>query len=175
MMHEAWGEEWGSGREVMPAEYEPMASQYLTKNYQRESWHINSLRWDGKRLHGSARIEGYSPSATDRDRFHLSIFAARIMDAQFSIMGLHLAMGLPVKTSEVWQLSRVERCVAAITDPDDVRFEILIAPRRPVAGRLLATIETRVLDRFGGLFTFSSKVMMELPSGYTEAGHGHNE
>lgn len=174
-MREAWGEEWSSGREVMPDEYGPMASQYLREQYQREVWHINSLHWDGKVLHGSARLEGHSTSPTDHDRFHLSIFAARMMDAQFWICGLHLAMGLPVKTSEVWQLSCVERCVAAITDPDDVRFEISITPRRPVAGRLLASIETRVLDRFGGLFTFSSKVMMELPSGYTEAGHGHNE
>lgn len=147
-------------REVEPSEYWPIASEYLRHDRRNEAWQINRIVWDGDLLTASARLEGHSPSKTDGNRFHLSIFAAREMEAQLAIIGFHLKLGLRRKTTEVWVLECHEVCSRAITRADDVRFEIRISTRLTSSGKILADCQSRVWDEAGGEIRLAIKRMM---------------
>lgn len=135
---------------VPSARYQPLMSTYLSNGRRQEVWYINWIEWDGDVLRASARLEGWASSATDNNRFHLSIYAAREIDAQLSIIGMHLRLGLPKKTAEVWLLKCVENCEAAITTPEDVRFEMSFRFRRSQSGKLLSERLGRIYDQAGG-------------------------
>lgn len=45
-------------RTVLPCEYEPISSSYLSADRRLEKWHINHIEWDGQVLRASARLEG---------------------------------------------------------------------------------------------------------------------
>lgn len=138
-------------RTVLPCEYEPISSSYLSADRRLEKWHINHIEWDGQVLRASARLEGARGSATDGQRFHLSVFSAREIDAQFAIIGLHLKLGLKRKTAEVWLLRGEEICSAAITDPDDVRFEMSFQLRLSSSGKILCERKCLITDAHQGL------------------------
>lgn len=140
---------------VLPARYEPLMSAYLKDRRQIEHWHLNWVEWDGRQLRASARLEGWRASSTDGHRFHLSIFSAREMDAQLAIIGMHLKLGLSRKTAEVWLLKCTEDCRAAITDPDDVRFEMRFELRRSGSGKILSQRECVISDKSGGQILIS--------------------
>lgn len=151
MEHEWSGDKVCSGeKRVQPERYEPLMSPYLRDGRRNEVWHINWIEWDGHALRASARLDGGAGSGTDGGRFHLSIFSAREMDAQLSIIGLHLKLGLSSKTAEVWLLECTEQCLVAITDPQDVRFEMHYRLRRSASGKLLTQRSSRISDAQGG-------------------------
>lgn len=143
-------------REVGVDEYAPLMSDYLKSGRQREQWYINWIKWDGTKLQASARIEGYSRSKTDNDRFHLSIFAAREMEAQLGIIGMHLKLGLAHKTTEVWLLRCIEECTYPITDPVDIQFEIKLNLRKPKSKKILGRGESCISDVHGGLIRLNT-------------------
>jgi hypothetical protein len=130
--------------------YQPLMSTYLSTGRRQEVWHINWIEWDGEILRASARLEGWVTSKTDNNKFHLSIYAAREIDAQLSIIGIHLKLGLSEKSAEVWLLKCVENCSAAITTPEDVRFEMNFRFRRSQSGKLLSERLSRIYDQAGG-------------------------
>lgn len=130
--------------------YQPLMSTYLSTGRSLEVWHINWIEWDGETLRASARLEGWMTSKTDNHKFHLSIYAAREIDAQLSIIGIHLKLGLPEKSAEVWLLKCVENCNAAITTPEDVRFEMSFRFHRSQSGKLLSERLGRIYDLAGG-------------------------
>jgi hypothetical protein len=135
---------------VSPARYQPLMSSYLSSGRKQEVWHINWIEWDGEVLRASARLDGWSKSETDDNKFHLSIYAAREIDAQLSIIGIHLKLGLTKKSAEVWMLKCEENCESAITMPDDVRFEMSFRFRRSKSGKLLSERLGRIYDQAGG-------------------------
>jgi hypothetical protein len=147
-------------RTVQPSEYEPISSSYLSADRRHESWHINRIEWDGRVLRASARLEGTKGSATDGHRFHLSVYSARAMDAQFAIIGLHLKLGLTRKTAEIWLLRCDEICSAAITDPDDVRFEMSFQLRLSSSGKILCERKCRITDAHQGLIQLNVLSLM---------------
>lgn len=149
------------GVSIVPAnQYEPLMSSYLTHARRQEQWHINWIRSDGAGLKASAKLTGWQTSKTDGDRFHLSIFAAREMDAQLAIINLHLQLGLASKCAEVWLLKSTEECVAPITHPDDVRFDMRSTLRRSSSGKIFTERVCEISDERGGLFKLSSCGMM---------------
>lgn len=152
-----------ASREVMPDEYWPLASDYLRNGRRNEEWSINRIDWDGEILRASCRLEGYAVSKTDQNRFHLSIFAAREMEAQLAIIAIHLKLGLKRKTTEVWVLECAEKCIRAITTPTDVRFEIQLETERTSSGKSIATCQSRIWDAPGGEITLRIKRLMALP------------
>ena len=85
------------------------------------------------------------------------------MDAQFGIIAMHLAAGLREKRTEVWQIKCVEICRKAITDSENVRFEIRIAARAPKMGQVFVSVRSSITDQFGGLFELTSTVVMRQP------------
>ena len=99
-------------------------------------------------------------SQTDNNKFHLSIFSAREIDAQLAIIGIHLKLGLPDKSAEVWLLKCVENCSSAITTPDDVRFEMSFRFRRSQSGKLLSERAGRIFDLSGGQIQLSTLALM---------------
>lgn len=137
-------------RRLLAQEYEPLMSDYLRFEKKREDWQINWIEWDGETLRASARLAGWSGSNTDGGRFHLSIYSAREMDAQLSIIGLHKKLGLRKKTAEVWLLRGVEECRAPITDPDDIRFERTSTLKKTSKGKILTQGHCRISDSRGG-------------------------
>lgn len=140
--------------------YEPLMSTYLSTERRQEIWFINWVEWDGKVLRASARLEGCSYSQTDNNKFHLSVFSAREIDAQLAIIGIHLKLGLPDKSAEVWHLKCVEDSRAAITTPEDVRFEMSFRFRRSKSGKLLSERSGRVFDLAGGEIQLSGLGLM---------------
>jgi hypothetical protein len=140
--------------------YEPLMSSYLQTAKRLEHWHINWIRWDGLGLKASARLTGWQTSKTDDNRFHLSIFSAREMDAQLAIINLHLKLGLTSKSAEVWLLKSTEKCVSPITNPDDVRFEMKSSLRRSSSGKVFSDRVCEISDDRGGLFSLTSLGMM---------------
>ncbi len=150
-------------REVLPGEYWPMASEYLRNGRRDEVWHINRIECDGQMLRASARLEGYAPSKTDNNKAHLSIFSAREMDAQFAVIGIHLALGLKQKTAEVWLLRGEEECARAITDLDDVRFEMRFSTRKTSSGKTLIDRVCEIADTSGGLIRLKTTEMLSQP------------
>lgn len=149
-----------SEQRVTPERYEPLMSDYLRHVRRREVWHINWIEWDGATLRASARLEGWEGSGTDGNRFHLSIYAAREMDAQLSIIGLHLKLGLSRKTAEVWLLKCTEEALAAITDPEDVRFEMDYRLRCTSSGKVLSERRARISDSRGGDIRIEGRGLM---------------
>lgn len=147
-------------REVLPDEYLPISSEYLRSGRRNEVWTINWVRWDGQVLRASARLDGWQGSQTDANRFHVSIFAAREMDAQLAIIGMHLKLGLSRKTAEVWLLKSSEECLAAITVPEDVRFEMQFAFRKTSSGKLLTERHSTITDERGGKMKLVSHGLM---------------
>lgn len=145
---------------VSPARYLPLMSTYLSSGRKQEVWHINWIEWDGNVLRASARLEGWATSVTDNNRFHLSIYAAREIDAQLAIIGMHLKLGLPTKTAEVWLLKCVENCATAISTPDDVRFEMSFRFLRSKSGKLLSERLGRIYDQAGGEIRLNSLGLM---------------
>lgn len=141
-----------AGRRIMPEEYMPMTSEYLRIGRRPEIWHINWVEWNGHKLLASTRLEGGVPSKTDNNRFHVSILAAREMEAQLAIIAIHLKLGLSEKKTEVWNLETNEVCKSAITDPNDVRFAIDVITKTTSKGKTLALINSTISDQFGGLF-----------------------
>lgn len=135
---------------VSPAQYEPLMSEYLLRGKRLEQWHLNWIDWDGVVLSASARLQNFSVSPTDGSRFHLSIYSAREMEAQLAIVGLHLRLGLERKTAEVWLIKCTEECVAPITNPDDVRFEMQFQLRRSKSGKILSRRTSLISDAGGG-------------------------
>ncbi len=152
-----------AAREVTPDEYWPLTSTYLRDERKKESWHINRIEWDGEVLRASARLEGCIPSVTDGSRSHLSIFSAREMDAQFAIIGIHLKMRLARKTSEVWLLRCEEECMRAITNLEDVRFEMRISTRVTSSGKIFIERECVITDDLGGEIRLRTKALMPQP------------
>lgn len=148
------------GREVAPAEYLPMSSEYLRSGRREEVWRINWVRWDGEMLRSSARLGGWQGSETDGNRFHVSIFAAREMDAQLAIIGMHLKLGLPRKTAEVWLLKCTEECLSAITEPEDVRFEMRFSFRKTSSGKVISDRCSEITDVRGGKIKIESRSLM---------------
>ena len=150
-----------TGKNRVSAErYQPLMSTYLSRGRRQEVWCINWIEWDGEVLRASARLEGWVTSKTDNNRFHLSIYAAREIDAQLSIIGMHLKLGLPEKSAEVWLLKCVEDCSAAITTPEDVRFEMSFRFRRSQSGKLLSERSGRIYDQVGGEIRLSVLALM---------------
>ena len=145
-----------TSRLVLPEEYEPISSSYLQFDRRHESWQIRHIEWDGQILRASARLEGAKGSPTDGHRFHLSVYAAREMDAQLAIIGLHLKLGLKRKTAEVWLLRCEEICKAAITDPDDVRFEMRFDLRLSSSGKILCERQSVITDAGQGLIRLNT-------------------
>jgi hypothetical protein len=146
---------------ILAEQYEPMMSDYLRCEKKREEWKINWIEWDAPTIRASARLEGWSGSKTDQGRFHLSIYSAREMDAQLSIISLHLRLGLSRKTAEVWLLKCTEECRAPITDPDDIRFERLSKLRKTSKGKVLTEGHCRISDRRGGEIVLNLMGLME--------------
>lgn len=140
--------------------YEPLMSSYLQTAKRLEQWHINWIRWDGSSLKASARLTGWQTSKTDDNRFHLSIFSAREMDAQLGIISLHLELGLTSKSAEVWLLKSTEKCISPITNPDDVRFEMKSSLRCSGSGKVFSSRACQISDDRGGLFSLTSVGMM---------------
>lgn len=136
---------------VLPGDYEPLMSDYLISGRREERWVINWMRWDGDTLRASCRLDGAYVSKTDGNRSHLSVYAAREMDAQLGIILMHLKMGSSQKTSEVWLLKGGESCKAPIKDLTDVRFEKTMSLRSTSSGKLLTTSHASITDRTGGL------------------------
>jgi hypothetical protein len=159
-MYEPMNSKLMKARTVLPSEYEPISSSYLSADRRHESWHIQHIEWDGEVLRASARIEGAKGSATDGRRYHLSVYSAREMDAQFAIIGMHLKLGLTRKTSEVWLLRCEEICTAAITDPDDVRFEMSFQLRLSSRGKILCERKCRITDAHQGLIQLNVLALM---------------
>ena len=150
-----------SDKHRVPAQrYAPLMSAYLSTGRKQEVWFINWVEWDGDLLRASARLEGWSSSQTDNNKFHLSIFSAREMDAQLAIIGIHLKLGLPDKSAEVWHLKCEENSRAAITTPDDVRFEMSFRFRRSQSGKLLSERTGRIFDLAGGEIQLSGLGLM---------------
>lgn len=147
-------------REVLPDEYLPMSSEYLRSGRRNEVWSINWVRWDGEVLLASARLDGWQGSETDASRFHVSIFAVREMDAQLAIIGMHLRLGLARKTTEVWLLKCAEECLAALTVPDDVRFEMRFSFRKTSSGKLIYERMSEITDARGGMIKLTSNGLM---------------
>jgi hypothetical protein len=141
-------------------EYEPLMSDYLRFGRRQEQWHINWIKWDGVVLQASARLEGWVGSGTDGNQFHLSIFAAREMEAQFGIVGMHLKLGLHQKTTEVWLLKCVEECESSITDSTDVRFEMRFNLRKLKDGKVFGKSESNISDARGGLIRLSTRAIL---------------
>lgn len=151
-------------RRVPAAEFGKISSEYLSSDRRNESWKINRIDWDGSTLYGEASLNGYTQSKTDNGRFHLSIYAAREMEAQFAIIGIHLAANLTEKTTEIWQLTCREKCLSAITNPNNIHFETKISIKNPRCGKLLTKVLTRITDNNGGLFEIDTKAYLDLPS-----------
>lgn len=145
---------------VSALRYEPLMSSYLSTGRKQEVWLINWIEWDGELLRASARLEGWSSSKTDNNRFHLSIFSAREIDAQLAIIGIHLKLGLPEKSAEVWHLRCEENSRAAITTAEDVRFEMCFRFRRSQSGKLLSERAGRIFDLAGGEIQLSALGLM---------------
>jgi hypothetical protein len=140
---------------VAPSRYEPLMSSYLSTARRLERWHFNWIKFDGFALTASARLDGWQASATDGNRFHLSIFSAREVDAQLAIISLHLKLGLTKKSAEVWLLKCTQECVVPITNAEDVRFEMSSTLRRSSNGKILTERVCTVSDDRGGLFKFA--------------------
>lgn len=145
---------------VLPDEYLPLSSEYLRSGRRKEVWSINWVKWDGEVLHASARLDGWQGSEADGNRFHVSIFAAREIDAQLSIIGMHLKLGLKRKTAEVWLLKSAEECLAPITVPDDVRFEMRFSFRKTSSGKLITERVSEISDAHGGMIKLTSHGLM---------------
>ncbi|MFM7024490.1 MAG: hypothetical protein ACKOWC_00290 [Limnohabitans sp.] len=144
-------------------------STYLLSTKSLERWYVNWIEWDGDVLRASARLEGWTPSATDGQRFHLSIFSAREMDAQLAIIGLHLKLGLQRKTAEVWLLKSTEECLAPITNPDDVRFEMRFRMHRSGRRRIVTERLGDIRDDRGGHFHLDTRGLMPWNEAWGEA------
>lgn len=141
-------------RVISPAEYEPMMSDYLRSGCHQEAWSVNWIEWENGLLRASCRLNGVRPSHTDHGRYHVAVYPAREMDAQLGIIQIHLMLGLPQKTSEVWLLKCTEECLSPVTDPLDVRFEQSMTLRRTRSGKVLSEHFSSVTDAKGGLMKF---------------------
>ncbi len=147
-------------RRILPNEYEPLCSEYLRNVRRQEFWSINWIDWDGDTLTASALLDSGVPSSTDNNRIHVSIFAAREMEAQLAIIGIHLKLGLKRKTSEVWFLEGHQVCKTMITDPRDVHFQISISVRPTSSRKTLISVASQITDRFGGHFAINTVRLM---------------
>lgn len=145
---------------LKPEQYVPLMSEYLLNSKKSETWHINWVEWDGKVLTASARLDGWTASATDGNSFHLSVYSARELEAQLGIIGLHLRLGLYKKCAEVWLLKCTEECFAAITNPEDVRFEMEFLLRRSQSGKIISERKSRIFDSAGGRIGLSILSLM---------------
>lgn len=154
---------------VAPAQYEPLMSEYLRCGKRLEQWHLNWIDWDGEVLSASARLQDFAVSPTDSSRFHLSIYSAREMEGQLAIVGLHLRLGLERKTAEVWLIKCTEECVAPITNPDDVRFEMQFQLRRSKSGKIVSRRMSLISDAGGGCIRLDALSLMPWHQGLGEA------
>jgi hypothetical protein len=140
---------------VAPARYEPLMSDYLSKHKADERWTIKRIDWDGTTLKAHVCLTGWTSSETDSNRFHVSIFSLREIDAQLGIIGLHLKLGLERKTAEVWLLKCIEECRKAIRDPDNVMVSMTFDIRPTTSGKLLSERRSTITDPYGGLIDLS--------------------
>lgn len=153
---------------IAPARYEPLMSSYLAHHKANERWVINTIDWDGTTLNAHVSLIGWRNSETDENRFHVSIFSIREIDAQLGIIGLHLKLGLEQKTAEVWLLKCVEECRKAIRDPNNVMVSMTFDIRSTKSGKLLSERRSTITDPNGGHIDLS--FVTYLPQDFPEFG-----
>jgi hypothetical protein len=147
----------GTAIALKKADYEKLLSPYLQEGRKRESWRIDQVVIDDKRLTAMVSMRSTYVSGTDRHGFHLTIFSTLEFLSQLMIIFTHTWAGLAAKTREAWMLESTTRSRRAIRDPEAIRVEMNVRSIRRRGENIYCVADFQVTDKLGGLFEVELK------------------
>lgn len=139
------------------ADIQNLSSHYLNEGRKQESWQIEEIEINDKRLTAEVSMRTTYVSDTDAKGFHLTIFTTLEFLSQLMIIYAHTWAGFPKKIREGWMVESSTRSVRAIRDPSNIKVEMEVVSMRKRGENLYCVAGYRVTDDQGGLFEVKLK------------------
>lgn len=150
---------------VSRAQYEPLLSVYLARDYKDEEWIIQSLEQAANTFFAVADLVNIKSSPTDPGGFHLSIPSASRIAALLEMAGALLLLGQTKKDVEMWLLENHHKCISPIRSNLGVRLEIECDWRLTRDGcNYVFTFNTVISGTDGGKFNRGATYMVPKPN-----------
>lgn len=132
-------------------------SPYLTTGRKHETWQINSIEIEHNHLIADISMCSTYVSATDNNKFHLTIFSALEFLSQLMIIYAHVWAGLGKKSREGWMVESHTRSIRAVRNPEHIKVEMNVRRMHQRGFNLYCQADYRVTDDQDGLFEVELK------------------
>jgi hypothetical protein len=137
-----------------------LSSPYLAGGRKLESWRIDEVTIDNKKLTAMVSMRSVYLSGTDSHGFHLSCITALEFVSQLQIIFMHVWAGIQKKTQEVWMIETNIKTIHPILNQDKINIEMQCEKIRKTGDKYYCTAHHKITDNQGGLFEIWIKALM---------------
>ncbi len=134
-----------------------LLSDYLYQGRKQESWEIEQIQVEDKRLTAKVMMTSTYVSGTDQGGFHLTIFSTLEFLSQLMIIYAHVWAGFPEKTREGWMIESKTKSVRVIRNPENIQIEMDVTRMKQRGDNLYCIANYKVTDDQDGLFEVTLK------------------
>jgi len=146
--------------ELNGEDIQKFSSHYLNEGRKQESWQINHITIDGMMLNAHVSMLSTYLSATDDNKFHLTVFSALEFLTQLMIAYMHIWAGLEEKVGEVWMIECDLKSRSVIRDPDNIFVSMTVERIKERGTDIYTTASCKITDPQEGLMTFHLKYFL---------------
>lgn len=128
---------------------ESLSSDYLHNGRKQEDWEIVNIEMDDKTLTANIKMKSYYKSATDDNRFHLTIFTTLEFLSELTIIFAHKLAGLDKKTREGWMLESNIASTKAVRNPENIQVVMEAVSMKKMKDNIIGVTKSKVFDENG--------------------------
>ncbi|MCV6588634.1 MAG: hypothetical protein OIF57_06355 [Marinobacterium sp.] len=129
-----------------------LSSDYLQYGRKHESWQIDDILIDGKKLTAQVSMTSKYISDTDSNGFHLTIFSTLEFLSQLMIIYAHNWAGMTEKKQEGWMVESSTKIKSPIRDASSILINMDIEKIKKRNQNLYCLASYTITDKTGGCF-----------------------
>lgn len=143
------------------SQIEELSSKYITKEFKKESWNIESIKIENnKNLISLVSINSDYVSKNDKNKFHVSTFIINEFTSQIMVIFARYLEGDFNNSKEVWVMGVESEFIRSIYTKKNIKIEMELTKKKSYKNGTFLFFRSTIADNKGGLskFYFKTKI-----------------